>query len=298
MTFSAYETSSYSGTPERLFLFTSGNRQWAYVHHAKPVTRGAIVFQPEIIYMDNIVQNLGEGPPAIDISLSTSAEVMQQFIPYQPIHPMSVSVFRRHRDDPDGEYLIEMMGDVASSSFDEEQGIATLQCRMTSSNTDRKVPWLIYQAPCNYALYGKGCRVNPELYKIETTAGEVVGSRIRASAFASKEDGWLTAGFVRKQGSGEVRFIIDHVGEWIELQAPFIDMEPGDALSAYAGCDRTYDTCVAKFNNGRRFLGFEWIPQKNPFKENVYGNWSSGSSGSAAGSTGGGRPVLVTGKGG
>lgn len=286
MTFAEYETSPYSGTPERLFLFTCGNQQWAYVNHAVPVLRGATTYQPEIIAMDNIVQNLGEGPPSIDISMASSAEVAQQFIPYQPIFPMLVSVFRRHRDDPDSEYLIEMMGDVASSAFDEEEGMVTLQCRMVSSNMDRKVPWLIYQSPCNYALYGPGCRVNREDYKVVTVAADVVEDSIYSNDFATKPDGWFTAGFIRRDSTGEVRFIIDHVGNRITLQTPFVEIGPGDAVTAYAGCDRSFATCKAKFNNGHRFLGFQWIPQKNPFKDNVYGNGSPSGSGGSAGSGG------------
>lgn len=282
MSFDSYEISPYNGTPERLFLFTAGNTQWSYNNQERDIIRGSVTYRPIAIAMDNIVQNLGEGPPTIEITMDGSAPVMAQFVPYQPVYPLYVTVFRRHRDDPDGEYIVEMIGDVAAASFDEEEGFATLSCRMVSSNFDRRVPWMIYQRQCNYALYGAGCRVNKELYKIETTATAVTNDVILASAFASQPDGWLRNGFVKRNSTGEVRFILNHVGGQITLQTPFTDLNPGDAITAYAGCDRLYDTCVNKFNNGPRFSGFLWVPSKNPFTENVYGTGTAGTSGSSS----------------
>ena len=281
MSFDDYEVSAYNGTPERLFLFTSGNVSWAYNNQERDILRGSVTYRPLVIAMDNIVQNLGEGPPTVEITMDASATVAQQFVPYQPVFPMYVTVYRRHRDDPAGEYIVEMMGDVAAASFDEEEGYATLSCRMVSSNFDRRVPWMIYQRQCNYALYGAGCRVNKELFKIETTATAVTGDVILSSAFATQPDGWLRNGFVKKNSSGEVRFILNHVSGQITLQTPFVDLDPGEAITAYAGCDRTYPTCVSKFNNGPRFSGFPWVPSKNPFTENVYGTGTAGTSSSS-----------------
>lgn len=281
MTFSEYEISPYSGTPERLFLFTAGNVQWAYNNQERDIVRGATTYRPVAIAMDNIVQNLGEGAPTIDITMDSSTPVAQQFIPYQPIFPLQVSVFRRHRDDPDNEYIVEMIGEIASVAFDEEENYATFACRMVSSNFDRTVPWLVYQKPCNYALYSTGCRVNKELYKVEAEVTSIVGSTILSAAFATQPDGWFRTGFVKRNSTGEVRFIINHVGGLLTLQTPFVDLEPEDEVTAYAGCDRSFATCKSKFNNGARFLGHQWMPQKNPFVDNVYGTGTPSGGGGA-----------------
>lgn len=282
MTFAQYETSEYSGTPERLFLFSVGNVQYAYNNQEREIVRGSTTYYPAIIAMDNIVQNLGEGPPTVDVTMDSDLEVAQQFVPYQPIFPMKVTVFRRHRDDPDGQYVVEMMGEVAAVAFDEEEHAVVFACRMVSSNFSRKVPWPIYQKPCNYALYGAGCRVNMDDFKLQTQLTSVNETSLRAASFATKPDGWFRTGLVKRDLTGEVRFIIDHVGDELTLQTPFIDLVAGDSLTVYAGCDRSYATCRDKFNNGHRFLGFEWMPTKNPFTDNIYGT------GSPAGSGGGG----------
>jgi len=281
MSFDQYEVSPYSGTPERLFLFTAGNAQWAYTNQGEDTFRGSTAYRPAIIAMGGLVQNLGEGPPTTEISMDAATPVAQQFVPYQPVHPLAVTVFRRHRDDPDNEYIVELIGEVASASFDEEEQMVTFSCRMVSSNFDRRVPWLVYQRGCNYALYGAGCRVNKELFKVEAAVTSVSGAEILASAFASKPDGWFRNGFVKKNSTGEVRFVLNHAGGLLTLQTPFVDLDPGDTVTAYAGCVRSYNICVNKFNNGPRFVGFEHMPSKNPFTDNVYATGSAGSSGAS-----------------
>jgi hypothetical protein len=43
----------------------------------------------------------------------------------------------------------------------------------------------------------------------------------------------------------------------------------GDNVTLTAGCDRTRATCVAKFNNLANFMGFPYIPTKNPYSSGL-----------------------------
>ena len=36
--------------------------------------------------------------------------------------------------------------------------------------------------------------------------------------------------------------------------------EPGDTFSVFAGCDKTFATCKAKFDNALNFRGFPHLP--------------------------------------
>lgn len=273
MSFDTYEISPYSGTPERLFLFTLGvDTTWAYNNQHENIVKSSTIYVPAVISMDNIVQNLGEGPPSVEISMAADTPVAQQFVAYQPVKKLKVMVQRRHRDDPAGEYIVELIGEVVSASFDEEESRVTLTCRMVSSNFSRRAPWLIYQKQCNYGVYGPGCWVNPEDFRTDGEVDVVNESLIDATEWATMPDGWFRAGFVRNTRTGETRFILDHVGPQLLLQTPFVDVVLGDILAAYAGDNRSYEMCVGKFDNGHRFAGFEWMPSKNPFTDNVYGN--------------------------
>jgi uncharacterized phage protein (TIGR02218 family) len=253
-----------------------GNEQIGYTNQASNTTRGAIVYTPEAIMLEAISQNMGEAPPTINIVMSSSATVAQQFVPYQPIYPLSVIVFRHHREDPDNQYIAEFIGEVAAISFDEEEATVTFACRMISSTLDRRIPSPVYQKQCNYALYGNGCRVNKDLFKIETSVTSALNVTIVSGGFSSKPDQWLKNGYLVVDRSGESRFIVAHVGNTVTVQSPFVDLQASDTVTAYAGCDRMYATCVNKFSNNR-WLGFAWVSTgKNPFVDNVFGTGTAG----------------------
>lgn len=276
MTYADYETSPNSGTPEQLFLFSMGSSQIGYTNQSLETVRGSITYIPEAIYLESIVQDLAENAPTVNIVMDVNASVAQQFVPYQPIYPLTVIVFRRHIDDPDAEYIAEFIGEVASVNFDEEEATVTMACRMISSTLDRKIPSMCYQKQCNYALYGPGCRVNKDAFKIVTPITSAINVTVIASGFASQPDDWLQNGYLVNDRTGESRFIVDHVGGQVTIQSPFVDLRGGDTVSAYAGCDRLYPTCVNKFGNNR-WLGFAWVSiGKNPFQDNVFGTGTPG----------------------
>lgn len=276
MTLDAKEISAYAGNPERLFLFSMGSTNWGYTNNTMGATYNSIEYIPLVIEMADITQALAEDSPTVDISLDADAGVLQQYVPYQPIEPMRVRVYRHHPDDLDNEYKTELIGEVVSVQFDEEEGMANMSVRMIASDMDRKVPWPVYQKPCNRATYTAGCDVDPVLFATTTTVSAVVENTIYAAAFAEKADAegdprWFIAGTVKNNRNGERRFIIGQEGETLYLQAPFVDLQSGDEVTALAGDDRTKETCKDKFNNLNRWLGFKWVPEKNPFTDNVYG---------------------------
>lgn len=300
MTLDAYEISDYEGTPEQLFLFVMGNIQWGYVNSTSPVLHNTVVYQPMMIELPNIVQSLSENSPTIDIKIDGSAEMVQQFVPYQPIFPIRVRVYRHHIDDADDEFNVELIGEIVSAQFDEEDGSCNLSVRMVASNLDRKVPWPVYQKPCNWALYGPGCRVNKALFKTEATVTDIVENQIVSSAFEAKaiaegDPKWFRNGYVVRVLTGETRFVIDQEGDVLFLQAPFVGLQENDDVEAFAGCDRLIETCTNKFGNRDRFSGFPWPPEKNPFTDNVYGTGTAAGGGAASG---GGAAAPNTGTGG
>ena len=286
MTIDAFEISQFSGTPQRLFLFTMGNVRYAYAQSTQGAQYNGNDYAPLSIDMDNIMQALAEDSPTINVTLDADAAVCQQFVAYQPIQPMRLRVYRHHLTDPDEEYVTELIAEVISSSFDEETNTCTLLTRMASSKLDRKVPWPVYQKPCNHALYTVGCGVDRNAYRTDTTAQTVNGDEITSAAFAAFPDGWFLNGYATT-AANESRFIIYHSGALIIVQTPFVNLTPGDNLFGYAGCDRSRQTCVDKFDNYRHWLGFGWVPDKNPFTDTVWGNATPGGSVNASDKTGG-----------
>jgi uncharacterized phage protein (TIGR02218 family) len=279
MTFLAAELSTYNNSPLELYLFTTLNGGvWAYTNGTKEQTRGSQVYAPAPISRNAVDTNPGEAPKMLEITLPENNALIAQFIPYLPVTPIAVTVYRRHFTDPDNEFAIVFTGSAASVRFD--NGAAVLSCRPVAASIGRKAPWQTYQAPCNWALYSLGCGIPQDDYKVTGTVTSVSNFDILCTAAGTKPDGWFTTGFVRRDSTGEVRWITAHTGATITLQKDFQGLEGGEAISIFAGCDRLETTCAVKFNNKLRFLGWPDVPTKNPFSDNVFGTGSSGGSGS------------------
>lgn len=286
MSINDVESSNYQGTPNQLFQFMMGSRIMGYVGGTTQVfTWNNVDFLPDAaIEMGEISQQLTESSPTVDITITSAAEVAQQFIAYLPAEPIQVRVYRTHYLFAPGEYAPEFIGEVVSTSFSEETGVCTLSCRMVAAAMLRKVPWCVYSSNCSRALYGIGCEVDREQYVTVTNVISGAGSTtISAADFATAAQAhgqddeeiakdWFRNGFIRHVRTNEVRTIIGHDGPNIFLHTPFTDLVNGDEVRAYAGCARTKEHCAKKFDNLRRMLAFPWIPGRNPYTQSVYGN--------------------------
>jgi uncharacterized phage protein (TIGR02218 family) len=279
MTFIAAELSTYNNSPLELYLFTTDTGQvWAYTNGTKEQIRGSQTYSPAPISRNAVDTNPGETPKMLEITLPENNALIEQFIPYLPVTPISVTVYRRHFTDPDNEYAVVFTGAAASVQF--EGGGAVLSCRPVAASIQRKAPWQTYQSSCNWALYSLGCGLNKDDYKTAGTVTSINNFDLLITAAGTRPDGWFTTGFIRRDSTGEVRWITAHTGATITLQKDFDGLEGGEAMTIFAGCDRLETTCSSKFNNKLRFLGWPDIPTKNPFADNVFGTGSpsSGSS--------------------
>ena len=278
------------GSPERLFLFSVGSVNYAYLEGAEVVNRNGIDYEPlALIKMDDIEQALSEDSPTVEIEIDSKAPMVNEFIPYQPVTVMRVRVFRHHVEDEDNEYTTELIGDVVSARIDESSGNAVVSVRMVASAFDRVVPWPSYGKQCVYVPYGPGCQVDRNLFKTETTLTAVVGNKITSPDFAAKaalesDPRWFVLGYVVRVADGQRRWVIRQDDDVLTLQNPFIGATGGDEVEAFAGDDLLKSTCEGKFNNLDRHMAFPWGPQKNPFTDNIMGTGSPAGSGGSANS--------------
>lgn len=255
--------------PRQLFFFSMDDQVWSYAGGADTaVVYQAVTYSPEVISLDAYTHSLNEQSPTLQISVNSDADVCNQFVGFMPIKPMYVRGYKY--DEGDNEYVLNLLGEVASNSFDEDSGMCSLAVNLNAGKTQRNIPWPAYQKPCNRSLYEVGCDVNRENFRTNATLTSISGTSIVAAEFATKPDGWFLAGYV-KSAIGESRLVVYHQGSLIVLQAPFFKTKPGDAAAAYAGCDLRRSTCRLKFNNYKRWMGFAWVPAENPFTSNVFG---------------------------
>jgi len=128
-----------------------------------------------------------------------------------------------------------------------------------------------YLKKCDRSLGDEKCRFDTGqagYFAQETVIQVESNARLSFAGLEEFEDGWFTFGsLIWESGanSGSRAIIKDDrlsgVFRSIELwQAAALPIEPGDVARLVAGCNKTAETCRAKFNNFANFRGFPHIP--------------------------------------
>lgn len=124
-----------------------------------------------------------------------------------------------------------------------------------------------YQRQCDAVLGDTRCRVNLAAPAFSGT-GQVVSAtddrRITASGLSGSTSGLFSNGLLtwttgaNRRASVEVR---SHAGATLTLwRRAAAAVLPGDSFSIVAGCDKSFETCRARFANAANFRGFPHIP--------------------------------------
>ncbi|GGF29261.1 hypothetical protein GCM10011321_20800 [Youhaiella tibetensis] len=129
----------------------------------------------------------------------------------------------------------------------------------------------IYQALCDAELGDGRCGVNLEVDAFRAAAGVAAVHdrfRLEVTGLDGFDEGWFSFGRVGwTSGSriGKGDRIVSHAriggADVLAFDAPVGDwVAVGDALTAFAGCDRRFSSCRGKFANAASFRGFPHIP--------------------------------------
>lgn len=266
--FGAYEAAQGPGLmsePVEGFKFEQGANVWRLTSADRSITFLDGTFDPVAISRGELDFSQEDTAQTLAIQLPADHPVALLFIAYNPATPVTITAWRRHRPDED-EVVIFPAGQIISWNF--EGAVATLTCAPVSNSFRRRVPALVFQSHCNWALYGPGCGLDKNTFKSSGFVTAYSGTAVRAAAFALKPDGWFVNGWA-ELANLERRYIIGHVGDTLTLQVPFSALAIGQAIDAFAGCQRTEDVCEQKFNNLVHHLGFPRIPTRNPYAGSV-----------------------------
>ncbi|WP_297299215.1 DUF2163 domain-containing protein [uncultured Methylovirgula sp.] len=125
-----------------------------------------------------------------------------------------------------------------------------------------QMPRKLYAPACQWVLYGYGCGLNKENFRVTGTVQSATAASIVASLSGIAAD--LAQGtLIFTSGANEgVSLTVKGVsGNTLTFAYP-LDAVPaaGDTFEAYYGCDLTQSTCAGRFNNLANFLGFPYIP--------------------------------------
>lgn len=268
--YTAYEVAQGDGLvaiPVECYKFVHGATTYRYTSADRSVTLAQLdsgTYSPVALDRDAIDFSEEDVGQTLAVRLPASNAVAQLFATYNPISPVALTVYRKHRTDP--EEIIIFVGKVVNAGFDGPQ--VTLTCAPVSDSFRRVTPSIVYQSQCNWNLYGTGCGVNKNSFKDSGIVAAVAGATVQAAVLGTRPAGWYNNGWL-ELASGDRRFVIDHSGSTVTLQSPFPGLAVGTAFDAYAGCDRSETTCTGKFNNLVNHLGFPRIPTRNPYEGSI-----------------------------
>lgn len=125
------------------------------------------------------------------------------------------------------------------------------------------MPRNVFSPGCSHTVYDAGCGAVKASFGSSSTATS--GSTVsKINCGLAQASGWFDNGsisFTSGVNSGAVRTIKQYTPGVITLAVPLSNTPGiGDAFTAYAGCDKSYNTCVNKFNRLVSFRGFPYIP--------------------------------------
>ncbi len=128
-----------------------------------------------------------------------------------------------------------------------------------------------FQASCDAALGDTRCGVdlNDPAFKASGTVVSISGDRgIGTSGLSGFAESWFALGtldWLTGVNTGRKAEVLAHAVSGADvtitlLEAPVRSIGVGDTFDIFAGCDKRFETCQAKFANALNFRGFPHIP--------------------------------------
>lgn len=156
------------------------------------------------------------------------------------------------------------------------------KAEVTSAMTGLKKNYGVqYTAACRHTLYGNAieagkigyCGVNPAAYSSTGTIVEAITPKWKFDVgVTGKPEGYFTNGtitFTSGTSTGLTYHVKNHTGNVITLALSTAFVIPaGTTYVLKAGCDKTFDTCKAKFSNALNFGGFPHIQPDVTYRTN------------------------------
>jgi uncharacterized phage protein (TIGR02218 family) len=264
MSYSLRETSAHEAQPIELYHFTQGAESWRYTSSEMEYLHNSALYQPITIKRTAPEISQERGASGITVTVPRDNKVAGLFRVFVPRSTIGLTIYRLHGGDD--ELVTFWQGRVRAVNWQGSE--AQIACEPLTAMLQREGPRLVYQSQCNHMLYSQFCTVVSEQYKQIITVIGIGGNQITATELSAKPDDWYPTGFLSRDGL-DFRMITEHRGDTVSILLPFEDLKVGDRLFAYAGCDRSIQTCQKKFDNHINFGGFPYIPTKNPFETGI-----------------------------
>lgn len=266
MAYEDYEVSTSNGDPVVFFEFTNLKFGTIYYTNAsQPITVNGDtpeerVYQPCPIRFSNVKSTKDVQTSEMTLTFPRNHELPAEMRkPYSQTRTMVV-IRRAHRKDF-ASSLVYWRGRVINVTS--KPDTAEVMCENMQTILKRLGNTQKYQKLCRHGLYSMMCGLLYEDWKSDGQVQQIINSfTFRIPEAALQADGYYKGGIL--DNSGELGFIVSHIGEMITILVPLEDVEVGSTISLAPGCSLAIGTCHSKFNNRLRHGGFPATPSKSP----------------------------------
>jgi uncharacterized phage protein (TIGR02218 family) len=262
MTYLDIENSVQDAQPVELFEFRRGSLYYRMTSASEEINYQGQVFSPVYIKRDTIAMNEDINKGGLKLTLSRDNSFGVSYLGATPEIVTTVTVYRGHNGDPDGEYIAYWKGRILSAKASGDT--ITLECESIFSSMKRAGLRARFELQCRHGLYSAECTVSRSSF---SATGNIVGesgTTLTLAVAALQPDGYYTGGILEND-EGDLRFIVSHTGSSIRINRPFSKTINNTTVTINPGCDKARSTCINKFNNLLNYGGFPYIPSRNPF---------------------------------
>jgi len=276
VSYNAQEQSNQDGRPKYRVLFAVGLTEYSYSNDEKIVADSSYTWTPAAIGFSEFSQTNEMAKDPLRITLPRDNPFAALFLGGVPEQVASVTVFRLHTNDAAEEFRFYWKGRVAGSSSDAEA--VKLDCENVFTSLRRPGLREKYQTGCRHVLYGRGCGLDKDDFAVAATASAASGVGVTVSYSDSNATINYFRGGMIKTSDGFYRDIIEHGDTAITLLSSLpsliaaITASGPQSVTLYPGCAHDLVTCKNRFNNIENYGGCPWIPNKNPFGNDVTGS--------------------------
>ncbi len=267
MGFNTFETSDFNGTPVGLYRFQWGNSIWCYHGGVgDPIVVDGQTFTPVAASESPLV--LGAREPEFTLEVPANLPVVELFRGTPPSEPVTLVVYRLHRDDPDAEPKIVWVGPITNV----KDGGNSASKQIISRNRGLRRGGLrdTWSRGCTRVLFGlDGCGLNKVDFALERTITAITGNVVTLDELSPSAT-WFDGGYLEWDADGlgtlNRRTIeVEIAPGQYRLFGRADGLEVGMTLNAYPGCDHTTTMCDEKFDNLDDHGGLDFMPGKSPY---------------------------------
>ncbi len=264
MSFLGLDLSRDSGAPVEFFEFVLGAESWRYTTAAEALVCEGQIYEPAII-SKGAIELTGElkGRP-LTVKVSGINPTALKYRVYVPASPMVLTIRKYHRSDS-SDSIVVWTGVARAVAWNNTE--AEFRCESTSMVIGRTGLFRFYQSMCGHIWGSWQCGVNVADYTEVATVSAFTDTVITCNH--GQDEDYFRGGFVEHDDT-DYRMITSSTTTSITVPFPFEGLATGANITLFAGCDRSHDQCVNKFDNGISYGGCLYVPTLNPFAVGVF----------------------------